>query len=170
MDVFGDLPAHAEAKPEDVDAIRDMVAQTYKALGSPYFAHYDFLFATSKAFSPIALEHLASTEIRLDPEFFTRWKSFAASRYVITHEFVHSWIGKKHRPMDLATANFNTPMGDSLLWVYEGETDFWAYVLTGRSALLAHGEELMRSRARRPTWIPARGAHGATSRTPPMTR
>jgi len=142
MDLFGDLPSHAEAKPENVDALRDMVAQAYKALGSPYFEHYDFLIATSKEFSPIALEHLASTEIRLDPEFFTRWKSFSASRYVITHEFVHSWIGKKHRPADLATANFNRPMGDALLWVYEGETDFWAYVLTGRSGLLDPEQEL----------------------------
>ncbi|HXF79458.1 MAG TPA: peptidase M61 [Usitatibacter sp.] len=141
MDVFGDLPGRVEARPAEVGAIRDMVGQAYKALGAPYFGHYDFLLAMSKEFSPIALEHLSSTEIRLDPEFFTRWKSFAASRYVITHEFVHSWIGKKHRPADLATANYNMPMGDTLLWVYEGETDFWAYVLTGRSGLLEPGEE-----------------------------
>jgi predicted metalloprotease with PDZ domain len=55
---------------------------------------------------------------------------------------VHSWIGKKHRPADLSTANYNLPMGDTLLWVYEGETDFWAIVLTGRSGLLDHGDEL----------------------------
>jgi predicted metalloprotease with PDZ domain len=142
IDLFGDLPEHATSEPEHVTAIRDMVAQAYKALGAPYFPHYDFLLATSKAFSPIALEHLASTEIRLDPEFFTRWRDFAASRYVVTHEFVHSWIGKKHRPADLATANYNMPMGDTLLWVYEGETDFWACVLTGRSGLLAKDQEL----------------------------
>ena len=141
FDALADSPGSLAAEDEHVSALRELVRQTYKVFGDPYFAHYDFLFATSKRF-PDRLEHLASTEIRLDPEFFTRWKSIAASRYVITHEFVHSWIGKKHRPVDLATPNYNVPMGDSLLWVYEGETDFWTYVLTGRSDLLTHGEEL----------------------------
>ncbi|HST01883.1 MAG TPA: peptidase M61, partial [Usitatibacter sp.] len=40
------------------------------------------------------------------------------------------------------TKNFNVPMGGTLLWVYEGETDFWSYVLTGRSHLLDSGQEM----------------------------
>ncbi len=31
--------------------------------------------------------------------------------------------------------NFNVPMGDSLLWVYEGQTQYWGFVLASRSGL-----------------------------------
>ena len=48
---------------------------------------------------------------------------------------MHSWNGKFRRPDDLWTPNFNVPMGDSLLWVYEGQTQYWGYVLTARSGL-----------------------------------
>jgi predicted metalloprotease with PDZ domain len=46
-------------------------------------------------------------------------------RDLLSHEFNHSWDGKYRRGADLATPNFNVPMGDSLLWVYEGQTQFW---------------------------------------------
>src|SRR5262249_34271946 len=39
------------------------------------------------------------------------------------------------RPADLWTANYNVPMRDSLLWVYEGQTQYWGDVLTARSGL-----------------------------------
>jgi predicted metalloprotease with PDZ domain len=48
---------------------------------------------------------------------------------------VHSWNGKFRRPADLWTPNFNVPMGDSLLWVYEGQTQYWGFVLTARAGL-----------------------------------
>ncbi|MEP7101511.1 MAG: peptidase M61, partial [Burkholderiales bacterium] len=39
-------------------------------------------------------------------------------------------------PADLWTPNTNTPMQDSLLWMYEGQTQFWGYVLAARSGLV----------------------------------
>jgi predicted metalloprotease with PDZ domain len=56
-------------------------------------------------------------------------------RDLLPHEYTHSWNGKYRRGADLATANFNVPMGDSLLWVYEGQTQFWGQVLAARSGL-----------------------------------
>jgi predicted metalloprotease with PDZ domain len=49
---------------------------------------------------------------------------------------VHSWNGKFRRPADLATPNYNdVPMQNSLLWLYEGQTEFWGWVLATRSGL-----------------------------------
>jgi len=39
------------------------------------------------------------------------------------------------RPADLSTANYNVPMRDSLLWVYEGMTEYLGNVLATRSGL-----------------------------------
>jgi predicted metalloprotease with PDZ domain len=48
---------------------------------------------------------------------------------------VHSWNGKFRRPAGLNTPNFNVPMKDDLLWVYEGLTEYWGGVLAARSAI-----------------------------------
>jgi len=53
----------------------------------------------------------------------------------LPHEFVHSWNGKYRRPADLWTPNYNVPMQDSLLWLYEGQTQYWGNVLAARSGM-----------------------------------
>jgi predicted metalloprotease with PDZ domain len=52
---------------------------------------------------------------------------------VFAHEYTHSWNGKFRRGADLRTPNFNVPMQDSLLWVYEGQTQYWGNVLAARA-------------------------------------
>jgi predicted metalloprotease with PDZ domain len=142
FDLFADSLSSLAPEEAHTTALRDMVQQTYKVFGAPYYKHYDFLIAQSEAFSRIGLEHLSSTEISEPPHFFTKWKDLAPYRTVLSHEFVHSWIGKKHRPADLATPNFNVPMGDTLLWCYEGETDYWTYVIAARGGLLSREQAL----------------------------
>ncbi|OZB63720.1 MAG: peptidase M61, partial [Lysobacterales bacterium 13-68-4] len=56
-------------------------------------------------------------------------------RDLFSHEYNHSWDGKYRRGADLTTPNFNVPMSDTLLWVYEGQTQFWGYVMAARSGL-----------------------------------
>src|SRR6185436_11284377 len=58
------------------------------------------------------------------------------------HEYNHSWDGKFRRPADLWTPNFNVPMRDSLLWVYEGQDQYWGYVLGARSGLVTKDQTL----------------------------
>lgn len=65
-----------------------------------------------------------------------------ADHTLLSHEFVHSWNGKFRRGADLWTPDFRTPMRDSLLWVYEGQTQFWGYVLEARSGLSTKQEVL----------------------------
>ena len=68
-------------------------------------------------------------------DYFTGWNEKAGFTDLLAHEFVHSWNGKYRRGADLWTPNFNVPMQDSLLWVYEGQTQFWGNVLAARSGL-----------------------------------
>src|SRR5208282_40283 len=56
--------------------------------------------------------------------------------------YTHSWCGKFRRPADLWTPDYRAPMQDSLLWVYEGQTEFWGIVLGARSGLLTKQETL----------------------------
>src|SRR4029077_16086457 len=60
---------------------------------------------------------------------------------LLPHEYVHSWNGKYRRPADLATPDYQMPMQDDLLWVYEGLTNYLGVVLTGRSGLRTGEQE-----------------------------
>jgi predicted metalloprotease with PDZ domain len=81
------------------------------------------------------LEHHRSSEDGTRSNYFTDWDKTGPGRDLLAHEFTHSWNGKFRRPADLWTPNFNVPMGDSLLWVYEGQTQYWGFVLTARSGM-----------------------------------
>ncbi len=135
LDMFADQPDELILSPAQLQAHRNLVTQANKAFGSHHYDHYDFLFAMSDRMSGIGLEHHRSSEDGTTANYFKEWDKRASSRDLLSHEFTHSWNGKFRRPADLWTPNFNVPMRDSLLWVYEGQTQYWGSVLAARSGL-----------------------------------
>ncbi|NUO74290.1 MAG: M61 family metallopeptidase [Frateuria sp.] len=135
LDVVADEPKYLEMTPEQVQAHRNLAAQAVKLFGSHHYDHYDFLFSLSEQLGGNGLEHHQSSENGLGADYFTAWKDAAPGRDLLAHEYTHSWNGKFRRGADLWTPNFNVPMGDSLLWVYEGQTQYWGFVLTARAGL-----------------------------------
>jgi predicted metalloprotease with PDZ domain len=135
LDVIADKPEELEAKPEQIDAHKALVQQAYKVFGSHHYNHYDFLLSLSDEMGGNGLEHHQSSEDGTVPKYFTDWDKTAAGRAILPHEYTHSWNGKFRRPADLWTPSFNVPMRDSLLWVYEGQTQYWGFVLAARSGL-----------------------------------
>jgi len=135
MDIVADAPKYLEIKPEQIKPFRELVQQMYKLYGAHHYDHYDFLVSLSDKMSGNGLEHHQSSEDGTSADFFTEWKKNALGRDLFSHEFNHSWDGKYRRPADLWTPNFNVPMQDSLLWVYEGQTQFWGQVMASRSGL-----------------------------------
>ncbi len=135
MDIVADAPKDLEITPAQLQVHRNLVQQMYKLYGAHHYDHYDFLLALSDKMSGIGLEHHRSSENGVGPGYFTEWDKNALRRDLLPHEFNHSWNGKYRRGADLWTPNFNVPMQDSLLWVYEGQTQFWGYVMAARSGL-----------------------------------
>ena len=137
LNVVADQPSQLAATPEQIAAHRALVTQADRLFGTRHYAHYDFLLALSENFGGIGLEHHQSSENGVRATYFTEWAKSAPGRDLLAHEYVHSWNGKFRRPADLWTPHFNTPMQNSLLWVYEGQTQFWGAVLAARSGLLS---------------------------------
>lgn len=135
LSIVADRPENLAVKPEQIDAHRKLVKEALALYGSQHYDHYDFLLSLSDNFSGIGLEHHRSSENGVKPEYFTEWDKQAVSRSLLPHEYTHSWNGKFRRPADLWTPNFNVPMQDSGLWVYEGMTQYWGQVLSARSGL-----------------------------------
>ncbi|TAL72923.1 MAG: M61 family peptidase [Rhodanobacter sp.] len=135
LDVVADAPKYLAITPEQLKAHQALAMQAVQLFGSHHYDHYDFLFSLSDVLAGNGLEHHQSSEDGMGADYFTAWADNAPNRDLLAHEYVHSWNGKFRRPADLATPNFNVPMGDSLLWVYEGQTQYWGFVLTARSGL-----------------------------------
>ncbi|HEX2816679.1 MAG TPA: peptidase M61 [Phenylobacterium sp.] len=142
LDVIADRAELLDATPDQIERHRALVQQAYKLYGSHHYNHYDFLFSLSDRMGGNGLEHHRSSEDGTIPDYFTGWAKSPSSRDLLAHEYTHSWNGKFRRPADLWTPNFNVPMRGSLLWVYEGQTQYWGFVLSGRSGLLTKQEAL----------------------------
>ena len=135
LDIVADAPKYLEMTPEQLTVHRALVKQATTLFGSHHYDHYDFLFSLSDQLGGNGTEHHQSSEDGLGADYFTAWSENAPDRDLLAHEYTHSWNGKFRRPEDLWTPNFNVPMGDSLLWVYEGQTQYWGFVLTARSGM-----------------------------------
>jgi len=137
LNVVADNAENLDAKPEQIALHRAMVDQAVKLFGARHYRHYDFLFAISDEFGGIGREHQQSSENGVKLGYFTEWNRNEGGRELLPHEFVHSWNGKFRRPAGQDVANFNTPLQNELLWVYEGQTQLWGKVLAARSGLVS---------------------------------
>ncbi len=135
LDVFGDTDADLAITPEELTAHQNLVKEAAKLFASRHYDHYDFLFTVSDVLGGSGLEHHQSSEDGTRANYFTEWAAGVPGRDLLAHEYTHSWDGKFRRPADLWTPNYNVPMRDSLLWVYEGMTEYYGFVLTARSGL-----------------------------------
>ena len=135
LDLFADKAEQLEITPEELQYHSNLVIQAQKLFNSRHYDHYDFLFSLSDSVGGKGLEHHQSSEDGTRANYFTDWAAGVPGRALLPHEYVHSWNGKFRRPADLWTPNFNVPMQNDLLWVYEGLTDYYGNVLTARSGM-----------------------------------
>ena len=142
LDVMADRPSELEATSAALAAHANLVVQADRLFGARHYAHYDFLLWLSDKLGGAGLEHHQSSEDGTFPSYFENWATSPAGHDLLAHEYVHSWNGKFRRPADLWTPNFDVPMRGSLLWAYEGQTQYWGYVLAARSGLLSHQDVL----------------------------
>jgi predicted metalloprotease with PDZ domain len=135
LDLFADEAKDLDVTPEVMAQLKNLPLEEDKLYASHHYKHYDFLLCISDKIGGVGLEHHQSSEDSWDADAFTDWGSGIYERDLLGHESTHSWNGKFRRPGDLWTANFNVPMRDDLLWVYEGLTQYYGNVLTSRAGM-----------------------------------
>jgi predicted metalloprotease with PDZ domain len=142
LDVIADNELELAAKPDQIDAHKRLVEQAVRLFGAQHYDHYDFLLTISDNLGGNGLEHHRSSEDGVDRGYFTDWDNALGDRNLLPHEYTHSWNGKYRRGANLWTPDYRTPMQDELLWVYEGQTQFWGYILGARSGMLSKQDTL----------------------------
>ncbi|HEY0958101.1 MAG TPA: peptidase M61 [Novosphingobium sp.] len=133
LNAVADKPELLDAKPENIAKLSALVAEAIATFGRPPFDRYEFLVALTDRMGGIGLEHLRSSENQLEPRGFIDWSGLDWDRNVLAHELAHAWNGKYRRPAKLWTPDYRQPMQTELLWLYEGQTQFWGWVHSARS-------------------------------------
>jgi predicted metalloprotease with PDZ domain len=136
LDMLADSAKDLAVTPTEIAHMQSLVAQTLKTFGAPPYRHYDAIVTLSDVLSPGGgTEHLEEGENNLPAAYVDVPSQQLNNRDLIAHEFVHAWNGRSHEPADLWSPTFNQPVSGSLLWVYEGQTEFWGRVLAARAGL-----------------------------------
>lgn len=140
LDIVADSAADLEIRPEDVRHFSRLVAEANALFGAHHYRDYHFLLTLSDRVSHFGLEHHESSDDRQDENYLTDPAVLPAFPDLLAHEMTHSWNGKYRRPAGLATPDYQQPMRDDLLWVYEGLTDYLGKVLAARAGLQTNAD------------------------------
>jgi len=144
LHIVADNAAAIAPTPEHLAGFEAMVDQADRLFGTRPFDRYEFLLGLTSRMGGIGLEHHRSSENTAPTGFFTPdgWAASYGARTLLPHEYVHSWNGKFRRPADLLMPNLNEPSQNTLLWVYEGQTEYWGEILSARAGLVTREEAL----------------------------
>jgi predicted metalloprotease with PDZ domain len=135
LDMAADNPEALAIPPEMEAAYKGLVAEADALFGARHFVSYHFLLTISDQVAHFGLEHHESSDNRVRERAFLDPDVRKTMVGLLSHEYVHSWNGKYRRPADLNPDDFGSPVDSSLLWVYEGLTQYLGWVLAGRSGL-----------------------------------
>src|SRR5579864_4509794 len=135
MDIAADHAGDLDAPQEEFDQYKALTDQALKLFGAQHFRDYHFLYSLSNHVAHFGLEHHESNDSRSSERSLVDADPRLLASGLLSHEYVHSWNGKYRRPADLATPDYETPMKDDLLWVYEGLTSYLGDVLSARSGI-----------------------------------
>ena len=123
------VPAHQVE--EDVGKI---VLATAKLFGTLPMSHYTFFYHLGEKWEG-GLEHAASTSIVMPHTVFRPRKEYEGFLGVTCHEYFHLFNVKRIRPQALGPFDYSAENYTHTLWLMEGTTDYYTYVLLCRSGL-----------------------------------
>jgi predicted metalloprotease with PDZ domain len=135
IDVVADSPEDSQLRPALLIELNNLVRETGAAYASRHYNVYHFLLTLSDVAGGEGLEHGQSSDNGVGEKGYSDPAHQLAEADLLSHEFTHSWNGKYRRPFNLYQDDFTKMQEGSLLWVYEGMTQYLGNVLAARSGL-----------------------------------
>lgn len=139
----------AFSEPQLIDIPRDrldkferLIEEVASVVGPGPYEQYKFLSVSSDILQPGdertgsgGLEHAESCDLITSGRAFADDEIFDWLGPLFCHEYFHVWNGKYRRPAGHVPSDFTTPLDGTLLWVYEGLTNYYGVVLAARSGM-----------------------------------
>lgn len=111
----------------------NLVAEATQIFGGSRYNHYEMQLSLGDEIDHYTVEHFQASENRLPDHGLTDPRILLTSGSLVPHEYVHSWNGKWRPPVNLDNPTYMEPVNGSLLWVYEGLTDYLGNILAARA-------------------------------------
>jgi predicted metalloprotease with PDZ domain len=140
IDVVSDSPEDSNLRPALLSELNNLVRETGAAYDSRHYNVYHFLLTLSDVAGGEGLEHGQSSDNGVGEKGFSDDAHQLAEADLLSHEFTHSWNGKYRRPFNLYQDDFAKMQQGSLLWTYEGMTQYLGNVLAARSGLKSQAQ------------------------------
>jgi predicted metalloprotease with PDZ domain len=135
IDVAADSDTALAINPARLNAYKQVPLEYAALFGARHYTTYHFLLALSDRTGYNGLEHHQCSDNRANERALIDDDEFSSFASLLTHEYFHSWNGKHRRPAGLLSPDYQKPMKDDLLWVYEGLTEYYGDVLAARAGL-----------------------------------
>ncbi len=135
LNACADTPEEVDASPGVIDHFKKLVREMIAMYGARHWHDYHFLLTLSDVMPGEGVEHHESSDDGEVGDYFLDPKVLERGGDLLSHEFNHSWDGKYRMPDGLARINPNVPFDDSLLWVYEGMTQYYGDVMSYRDGI-----------------------------------
>jgi predicted metalloprotease with PDZ domain len=140
IDVVSDAPEDSKLRPSVLAELNNLVREAGTVYNSHHYHVYHFLLTLSDVAGSEGLEHGQSSDNGVGEKGFADDAHQLAESDLLSHEFTHSWNGKYRRPYNLYQTDFEKMQQGSLLWVYEGMTQYLGNVLAARSGLKSQAQ------------------------------
>lgn len=122
-----------------VEDVRKIVETSRTIFGNLPYKRYVFIMHLTDRGSG-GLEHLNSNTIDFNRFAFGDKRDYQSFLSVVSHEYFHLWNVKRIRPVELGPFNYREENYSTLLWVSEGITNFYAYIILLRSGIISREE------------------------------
>lgn len=135
LNACADDPNELAASPKVIGHFKALVQEMIAMYGARHWHDYHFLLTLSDVMPGEGVEHHESSDDGEGGNYLIDAKALERGGDLLSHEFNHSWDGKYRMPDGLDKQNPNIPYDDSLLWVYEGMTQYYGDVMSFRDGI-----------------------------------
>lgn len=136
--VYGSGNEDEDKLVNDFNKIVESFRDVFKGL--PYRRYVFIIHLLPENENGGGLEHLNSTTIDIDRFIFSPKSRYNLFLSVVSHEFFHLWNVKRIRPIELGPFNYKQENYTTLLWMAEGFTNFYGWMILYRSGLIDQKE------------------------------
>ena len=135
LNVCADVPSELKASPAVVGHFGKLVREMIAMYGARHWHDYHFLLTVSDVIPGEGVEHHESSDDGEGGNYLIDPVALERGGDLLSHEFNHSWDGKFRMPAGMYPDTPNKPLDDSLLWVYEGMTQYYGDVMSYRDGI-----------------------------------
>jgi predicted metalloprotease with PDZ domain len=124
--------------------LKKMVEAAVAIIGEIPYSHYVFLVIGPGGGG---LEHQNSVALTLNPSSLNNPAGYKSWLSFVCHEFFHLYNVKRIRPIALGPFDYDKENYTNMLWVSEGFTVYYEYLILNRAGLMTREETLERFRS-----------------------